>query len=310
MNFTRLIGGKRVKHLTASLLAGILAIGIFSLPTSSVAQGAANPTRTEMFRVSRVQNPSSAENQETLLSLYEVVASEYNERIRREQSTNPQLYEGDRVRILRDLGQGGAGNLFLVAYNGGPVVFEVSGDTSAFDPGELSPALLIGEQSGQHSVEVTRTITVKDPKQPEPQLETVEETGAVTFFGIAIPGTGSGGGGGGSNSSSKKATGGGSRKQEITETEMMPKYAANVSTKRHDGGPQTMTTTLFTSQLKNGELFTVTRAEQRRCQECRGFKRVKTDKPIGFRDPDGKMDCPECQARGTIDWQVTYKITW
>ena len=65
----------------------------------------------------------------------------------------------------------------------------VAGDTSAMDPGDLSPALLIGGENGQHSVEITRTITVKDPKQPEPQLETVEDTGgAVTFFGIAIPG--------------------------------------------------------------------------------------------------------------------------
>ena len=307
MKFTPSSGGERVK-LPGLALFALAVLGLASaLPI--LAQQESESSRTEIFRVSRVGMGGAAETRERLLGLYEVVANDYNEQVRQEQQSNPQLYKGDRVRVLRDLGSGSGGSLFLVAYNGGPVVFEVTGDTSAIDPGDLSPALLIGGENGQHSVEITRTITVKDPKQPEPQLETVEDTGgAVTFFGIAIPGTG--GGSSSSSSGGSKGSGGGTRSKEVTETKMMPKYTATISTERLDGGPQEMSTQLFVSQLKNGEVFTVSRPEQRRCQECRGFGRVTTDKPPGFRDPDGKMECPECKAKGKIDWDITYKIAW
>ena len=96
----------------------------------------------------------------------------------------------------------------------------------------------------------------------------------------------------------------------MTDTQTLNKYHAMVSTERLVEGPPKMSTELFVKQLKNGEVFEVAREEKRRCQECRGFGRVKTTKPIGFRDPDGKMPCPNCTGGGKVDWDVTYKIVW
>lgn len=297
-----------------------LTVGLFSpsLGTTALAQAVGNPsealTRTELFHVSRVGVNGSAETRETLLEIYQVVSSEYNDKIKAEQSANPQLYRGDRVRLLRDLDSTGTdgGHLFLVAYQGGPSVFEVTGEVDDFEAGELSPALQIGKAIGEHPVEITRTIVVKDPAQTEATLETVDDDddGAVTFFGIPIPGTSKKKSGGGASKSSGSGTGGGTRRQEVTETKSLPKFEVSISTERLDGGPDEMSTPLFVSQLKNGEVFTISRPELRRCQSCRGFGRISTTKPPGFRDPDGKMECPECKAVGKINWQVTYKVVW
>ncbi|MCB1062509.1 MAG: hypothetical protein KDN20_06270 [Verrucomicrobiae bacterium] len=273
------------------------------------------PTRTELFHVSRVGMNGAAETRETLMGIYETVSAEYNEKIKAEQSSSPQLYRGDRVRLLRDLDSKGAngGHFFLVAYQGGPKVFEVVGSVDGFEAGKLSPPLQIGEADGEHPVEITRTITVKDPAQTEVVLETVDDDddGAVTFFGIPIPGTSKKKSSGGEPKTGGGNSGGsGSRRQEVTETKSLPLFAASISKVRLDGGPEEMSTPLFVSQLKNGEVFTITRPELRRCQSCRGFGRITTTKPPGFRDPDGKMECPECKAIGKINWQVTYKVVW
>lgn len=293
----------------------LVAAGLGTGRTGAQDAASGPESRTELFHVSRVGTSGAAETRETLLDLYESVSTDYNEKLRAEQASNPQLFRGERVRVLRDLAPapGGGGRLFLVAYNGGPTVFAVTGDAGDFEPGKLSPPLVIGEPDGEHPVEITRMVTVTDPARTEPQLETVDEEdgGAVTFFGIPIPGTGSkatGGGGGGKGAVSTK--GGGTRREEVTETRSLPRYAATVSRERLDGGPDAMSTPLFVSQLKNGEVFTVTRPELRRCQGCRGFGRVTTTKPPGFRDPDGKMECPDCRGIGKIDWVITYQVVW
>lgn len=301
----------------------LVGVGLALMATGSAGEAqesAAIPAleTTEVFRVSRVGQPGAAESRELLMALYESVAGEYDRKVEADRAANPAQFKGDRVRILRDLREkdAGGGSLFLVAYNGGPAVISVTGEGGqALNPGELSPALVIGEAEAQpHPVEITRTVMVKGPAAAEPQLETVDEDsgGMVTFFGIPIPGTGTSGGESTAKAAPKEPTPGKTvtRRQEITETKPMPKYPAQVSTERIDGAPEKMTTERFVALLKNGEVYTATRSEQRRCQACRGFLRVATDRPVGFRDPDGKMPCPSCRAVGKIDWDVTYKIAW
>ena len=289
-------------------------LGFLPFPSqaqSPSAKGGSLPERTEVFHVRLVGSRGAAETRDTLLELYEHISSDYNRTLATEQAANPQQFKGDRVRVLRELDDGGGGDgstRFLVAYNGGPSVLSVSGDVKGFEPGKLSPALLIGQQAGEQPVELSRVITVKEEKPGDPQLETLDDDeGEVTFFGIPIPGTRKKPGSGSSEPGTTETV---TRRQEITETKQLPHYPATVSTERFDGAPTEMSTELFVNQLKNGEVFSVSREELRRCQNCRGFGRVTTTKPPGFRDPDGKMACPECGEKGKISWQVTYKVTW
>ncbi len=69
-----------------------------------------------------------------------------------------------------------------------------------------------------------------------------------------------------------------------------------------------LSTEAFLDLVKNGKVFQVKRKEERRCQACRGFGRV-TD-TMNRRVPDGKMNCPDCEAAGKIDWNVTYMVAW
>ena len=82
----------------------------------------------------------------------------------------------------------------------------------------------------------------------------------------------------------------------------------SISTERLVSAPLELTQALFVKKLKNGEVFTVSRDEQRRCRECIGFGRVVPK--TGKRDADGKVNCPLCQAEGTLPWDVIYQVYW
>ena len=97
----------------------------------------------------------------------------------------------------------------------------------------------------------------------------------------------------------------------MTEKKTLKKYRANVSTEQLADGPALMSTDLFLQLVKNGEVFTVQRKEQRRCELCVGFGRITDDlRGPGFRDPDGKRNCPDCAASGKNPWDVTYRVAW
>jgi hypothetical protein len=267
-------------------------------------------TVMEVFHVAYVGRKGAAESRELLLELFKSISDEYNRKIEKERAKSPQTFEGDRVRVLRRLDESDDhGKLYLAVYNGGPSVISLEGDED-LRPGSLSPALLT-EPAGEHQMKVTRKVRVKNDKEREPALEVVDEKagGAVTFFGIPVDGESSSGGnsgggsGGGSSSNSPQF-------KTVSEEKTMPKFNATVSTRRLDGGPPKMSQEVFVSQLKNGEVYSVNRPEKRRCQTCRGFKRITSDRPVGQRDPDGKMPCPECKATGDVGWDVTYRVMW
>lgn len=181
--------------------------------------------------------------------------------------------------------------------------------------GALSPALLIAE-AGSHEATLTREVKIKQENKPEPSLEVVENgEEPATFFGIPIGGSPGSGGSSGSSGSSGKGTAKSSGKSEpqyktVTEKKTFPKYRAEVSAKKTGGTIPDLSQDLFLTQLKNGEIFQVNRPEQRRCQICRGFKRVTSDRPVGKRAPDGKMPCPACRGAGEVGWNVTYRVVW
>ena len=78
-----------------------------------------------------------------------------------------------------------------------------------------------------------------------------------------------------------------------------------------EDGAALMSQGLFVEMLKNGEVFTVVREEERRCQACRGFGRVKDDRPSNVdRAPDMKISCPDCDEVGKLKWKVTYQVVW
>ena len=260
----------------------------------------------EMFHVSRVGQGGAAETRELLGAIYTEVAAEYNERIEQEaaEKNKGQRYKGERVRILRKIKESHPeGNLYLCAYAGTPSVFLVPGEP--LKSGELSPPLAGIATNGQHTTEIVRTVV--DPnasKGKEPSLQKVDSsTGSgVTFFGIPLDT-----GGSSSSNSSPVSTG----TKQVKEKRTLPMYKAAVSTEPTEEGPPPMSQQLFVSMLKNGEVFSVEQLEQRRCQECRGFGRIPDKiRPPGQREADGKIACPECEAKGKIYWNVTYKVGW
>ncbi|MEM7144048.1 MAG: hypothetical protein AAF591_02865 [Verrucomicrobiota bacterium] len=285
----------------AALLLGTLA-------SSPPAQEKAAPQdTTEVFYTSRIGQPYAAENRELLKELYNSVAAEYNKEIEAQRAKQVEAFEGTKVRILKVLDESDDnGQLYLCAYEGGPKVFSISGDP--YNVGELTPALKI-EENGEHTVEITRTVLEKSKTQKAPQLE---NDGVVTFFGIPLviddkpvkarnaPPT-----------SPSKPTPSGPKRREITEEKTLTKFDAQVSTEKLEDGPALMSTDLFLEQIKNGDFYTVVRAEDRRCQECVGFGRVTdTFRPAGMREPDGKIACPECKGVGKNPWNVTYRVAW
>lgn len=262
---------------------------------------------TEVFHVSRIGTAGAAESRDLLLDLYGTIARDYNKAVAQQRAQQPQQFEGEKVRILQRLNkQDSHGRLFLAVYNGSPSVISLAGNRKV-PVGSLSPALLI-EESGRHQMTIERRVKVKQENQPEPSLEVVEAgEEQATFFGIPIGGSAAPATG---KTKQKANTGNQPGYRTVTEEKEFPKFNAEISTRKIGGEIPDMSQALFLKQLKNGEVFQVSRPEQRRCQTCRGFKRVTSDRPVGMREPDGKMACPECKEAGKLDWDVSYRVVW
>ena len=276
----------------------------FLVATFAIAQSKKNDTQdtTEVFRVSKVGVRGAAESRELLMDLYAEVGKEYNANIEKESTAQKVAYQGKQVRILKVLKETENGApMYLAAYNGEPSVVAIARDKK-FKEGVLTPALKI-QANGQHETKVTREIVERAKNNsPEPTLEK-SSGGGVSFFGIPID-TG-GGGSISSNEVEETVT-----RRRVTEVKTMPKYVATISDEVLNDGPAKFSKDIFVDSLKNGNVYSVKRKEDRRCQNCRGFQRVTTTLPVGLRDPDGKMPCPECKGIGNKPWNVTYQVAW
>lgn len=261
---------------------------------------------TEIFHVSRVGRANAAETREQLIDFYREVEVEFNREAKKEFQAKKRAFEGARVRILEVMDAKDGGNsLYLVAYDGGPSVFSIEGE-ERWKAGDLTDPLEI-VRDGVHITEVTRVVVENMGEKPDrhPALEEAEEE-LATFFGIPI--------GGGSARESKQDNPSGPaesgvRWKRVVEEKTLPRFRAERS-KKQLTEPVKFSTDRFVAAVKNGEIYELDRKEDRRCQECGGFKRVPTTRPLGKRDPDGKMKCPECKGEGTIAWEVTYRVTW
>jgi|GEM_PF-1820222 len=262
------------------------------------------PEVIEVFHVGRVGDPNAAEDKSRLLEIYKLLETDYNASIAAEQAGSA-IYKGDRVRILQDLGKTDSnGNLYVSIYDGRPTVVSVPGEKCQI--GKLTPHLII-VSDGQHLSKVTREIVEKKiVREQKAALETSSSASELpTFFGIPV-----------FEEQPKQANTPKFTEVEVverhlvTEEKLLPKMKATVSTELLNEGPAKMSTQLLVSNLKNGEVYTVTRQEHRRCQVCRGFKRVQTNLPPGLRDADGKMPCPHCLGEGGRLWSVTYQVVW
>lgn len=256
---------------------------------------------TELFHVSRVGRANAAETRESLIDFYREIEAGFNEQAIREFREQEQAFAGSRVRVIEDLGEEEAGkSLYLVAYQGQPSVFLVD-SALEMKEGELTPALEVVE-AGTHETTVTRIEVERIDDRGGPSLETAD-TGGATFFGIPV--------GGAASTPSEPESGSEPKfkRKRVTEVKSLSKFQA-ASSQVVLEKPPVFSKDLFLSAIKNGELYELNRQEQRRCQNCGGFKRVQTDLPFGQRAPDGKKACPECQETGKVLWDVTYRVTW
>jgi hypothetical protein len=291
--------------LNRPLTALAAALTLWTIALTAPTSFAQNATRetTEVFHVGRIGQTYAAESRELLKELYSVVADEYNVEIEAQRSQQVEAFEGTKIRILKVLDESDDnGPIYLCAYEGGPKVFSIAGDPRR--AGELTPALQV-EEDGEHTVEITRTIMEKSKTREAPALE---NDGVVTFFGIPLV-TDSGPVKARPSTPTPKP--GGPKRREVTEKKTLAKYKAHVSTDKLEDGPALMSTDLFVAQVKNGNVYTVHRDENRRCQICRGFGRITDDiRPSGMREADGKIACPHCQGVGKNNWAVTYQVAW
>ncbi len=268
---------------------------------------------TEVFHLAQVGQPNAAETAQLRKDLYLLIKQDYDKEVEKERAALKKAYAGQKVRVLRVLDVSDAnGPLYLCAYNGDLSVLSIAGE-SRFE-GELTPALKI-EEDGTHITEVTRTVKEK-PKTPtnKPALEVVdpEDSGVVTFFGIPLVfDDGPAMRNDAPQRKRKKVNRKPAGTREVTEKKELPKFRASVSTEELSEGPPLLSPDLLLSTVRNGKIFQVGRQENRRCQTCRGFRRITDDiRPLGRRDPDGKMPCPECKQAGTVKWDVTYLVAW
>ena len=282
---------------------GVFVAGILGMSALSADEVTAVPEVTEIFRVSKVGRANVVETRELLMSVYSLVEKDFNVEVAKKRNALEKAYRGEQVRVIKKLeGSDPNGPLYLCAYKGEPSVFSIPGKPRKV--GELTPALAITE-NGTHETKFTRTI---EPKRDKPALEEAGSGGAVTFFGIPLvfdngpspkrPAASKGG--------KKKSAP--AQKKEVTEVKTLKKYDAKISTEQLKDGPAMLSTALFVDLVKNGTVFKAKRTEDRRCQECRGFGRVADT--MNRREPDGKMDCPDCGAGGKITWDVTYVVAW
>ncbi|MEM8953148.1 MAG: hypothetical protein AAGD22_03260 [Verrucomicrobiota bacterium] len=304
-------GPSILNNLTSVIvLLATIAVASYAQQKKTTADTEASSTAletTEVFYTSRIGKTFAAENRELLKELYNSVAAEYDKEIEAQRAKQIEAFEGTKVRILKVLDEvDDNGQLYLCAYEGGPKVISIAGEI--YKVGQLTPALKISE-AGEHTVEITRTILEKGSNQRGPKLE---NDGVVTFFGIPLviddkpvkardapPST--------PNKPKPKTP----KRHEITEEKTLSKFNATVSTEKLEEGPALMSTDLFLEQIKNGNYYTVVRTEDRKCELCIGFGRVTdTFRPAGMREPDGKIDCPDCKGAGKNAWNVTYRVAW
>lgn len=302
--------GTASTSLAGYLFLCCLLPGVSVGATKGKSKGNAESRSTEeVFRVSRVGQRGAAETRELLELLYRDAAASYDTGLKAElaKKDSTAALEGEKIRVIRKLKQNNPdGNLYLCAYNGTPSVFRISGKAK-LQGGKLSPPLNQISKEGEHTTEITRVFV--EPSATggnQPALEKVDTGSGVTFFGIPMD-----------SGPAKKPAASPSpkaeelpKKREVTEIQTLPLYSASISTVKREKAPPMMSRELFLKMLKNGEVFSVEKLEERRCQNCRGFGKISDTRPPGSRSPDGKMPCPECMAGGKIPWQVTYQVGW
>ncbi len=280
----------------------LLLAGAFACDSAWSQLGGGAAVTTEVFHVSRVGQNNAAESREQLIDFYREIETNFNAEAEREFREEANAFAGSRVRVIEELEEKESGKpLLLVAYQGQPAVFVVP-DSISVTPGELTPPLEIAE-AGDYTTEITRIHVEREEQRGGPALETVDTGGGASFFGIPI------GGATAPAPAPPKKKGSKVKRTRVTEVKVLPKFEAVPSQVQLEK-PPVFSKDLFLDRLKNGEFYSIERKEDRRCQNCGGFKRVMTDKPIGQRDSDGKMPCPECTGRGKILWDVTYRVTW
>lgn len=243
--------------------------------------------KAEVFRVSEAGKANLPEDRERLVAIYGEVAKEFNAKAKKEFAEQKEMLEGQRLRIVDVLDS--AKKLYLAQYDGDVAVLQISGPP--IKKGNQSPPLEI-TKSGTYETEITRFVSqdAKPGTKGRVKLND-DDDGAVTFFGVKL-----------------EIDGEVVKQQEVTKKETLPKYVGTISTKKMTAAPQ-MDRERFLSHLKNGNYYEVRRKELRKCQECRGFRRVPNDgtKP---KAADGKMPCPECKEVGKREWNVKYTVVW
>ena len=291
-----------MKHRVTYLLAVIvLSSAGTGLLQGQEAKPAGVRETIEVFHVSRVGRTNFAESREQLIDFYREIEAEFNAEEKRKFQEQKKAFAGARVRVLEDLKKQENGQpLYLVAYQGKPSVFVISGNAS-IQEGALTIPLEVSE-AGTYETKVTRVVVEKTEESRSPSLETASSGGGATFFGIPI-------GGSSSAPAEEESSGGKVKRTKVTEVRTLPKFEARPSEVTLSD-PPVFSKELFLSAVQNGELYELQRQEERRCQNCGGFKRVQTNLPVGQRAADGKMACPECQEKGTVPWNVTYRVTW
>jgi len=269
-------------------LAGLLSLCLAGTGPLIAKDGGppSNSALSEVYHVSQVRRSPDPRVRELLPILYREVAARFNEESARKFKREKRAYDGQRLRVLRVLGKAeGGGDLYLVGFQGELAVISWSG--KPLREGQETPPLELAKD-GTRKTKVTRLL------ERAAEDEGTPGDGVVTFFGIPLTF-----GGQEVRSSDGEA---------VTREETLPRYRATLSQKVLTE-PPVMTKERFLNHLRNGNTYVVERTEERRCQSCRGFRRVPND-GTGPPAPDGKMDCPGCGAEGKRTWQVTYKIVW
>ncbi|MEM1294221.1 MAG: hypothetical protein AAGH89_02580 [Verrucomicrobiota bacterium] len=243
--------------------------------------------KEEVFRVSLAGKANSTEDRERLVAIYGEVAKSFNAKSKKEFAEQKEMLEGQRLRIVNVIDK--PKKLYLAQYDGDVAVIQISGPP--IQKGKQTPPLEM-TKAGTHQAEVTRFVS-QDAKPGEKGRVKLsdDDDGAVTFFGVKL-----------------EIDGEAVMQEQVTQTETLPKYVGTISTKKMTAAPQ-MDRERFLSHLKNGNYYEVQRKELRKCQECRGFRRIPND-GTAKKAPDGKMACPECKEVGKREWNVRYTVVW